>query len=115
MRYWAELNSEKIVLRVILIGEDLENNGLSFLQSLGGEWVEASNDGSIGKNPAAPGMVYDVNRNAFINAESPYPSWIFNEVTCKWEAPSVRPKLSEGIYVWDEDLIQWVLFNPETI
>jgi hypothetical protein len=115
MRYWAEIDPNNTVIRVILIGEDHLDNGVLFLNSIGGEWIECSNDGSLRKNAAAPGMVYDRNRDAFIWPVSPYPSWNFNEETCKWEAPSVRPKLSEGVYAWDEDLIQWVLFNPESI
>jgi hypothetical protein len=39
----------------------------------------------------------------------PYASWIFNEPAWAWEAPKPKP---EGLYVWDEAVVDWVEFTP---
>jgi hypothetical protein len=66
------------------------------------------------KNYAGIGYIYDQTRDAFISPK-PYPSWILNETTCLWEAPVVRPELTEeqlqdgSKYVWNEDNQTWDL------
>lgn len=37
-----------------------------------------------------------------------FASWIFNEATCSFEAPTSRPT-DVGNYVWDEPSLSWVL------
>lgn len=37
----------------------------------------------------------------------PYPSWVLNGDNV-WEAPVSRPE-EEGIYIWDEHTVSWVL------
>ena len=48
---------------------------------------------------------YDQSRDAFI-APKPYASWILNEETCLWEAPSAMPDDGER-YVWNESTTNW--------
>ena len=60
------------------------------------------------KNSANIGNTYDSTRDAFI-ASQPYPSWILNETTCKWEAPIPRPD-DDKVYDWDEENQAWVAF-----
>jgi len=58
------------------------------------------------KNYAGYGYYYDAERDAFIPPK-PYPSWVLDEATCWWQAPVTQP--TDGkIYVWDENLINWV-------
>lgn len=40
-------------------------------------------------------------------AENGYPSWVFNEETCSFEAPISRPFDGKD-YRWDEATISWV-------
>ena len=42
----------------------------------------------------------------------PYPSWVKNETTNEWDAPTPMP--TDGIYVWDEEGTYWkeVLKQP---
>ena len=48
-------------------------------------WIETTMDGSIRKNYACIGFVYDQNRDAFISPKI-YPSWVLNEQTCQeWQ------------------------------
>lgn len=61
------------------------------------------------KNYAGIGYTYDAGRDAFIPPQ-PYPSWVLNEDTCLWDAPTPMPEIAEGDHqpVWDEDTQSWV-------
>ena len=108
MAHFAEIDSNNIVLRVLVVDNSEEHRGQEFLANdlgLGGTWIQTSYSGSFRKNFAGIGYTYDSTRDAFI-ASKPYPSWILNETTCVWDAPTPRPT-SEGNWVWDEDTLQW--------
>ena len=64
-----------------------------------------SYNNNIRFNYAAAGMFYDEGRDAFI-ALQPYPSWILNEETCRWNSPLPYPS-DEKMYLWNEELLQW--------
>ena len=123
MAHFAELNSDNIVLRVVVVansdtatedGTETESIGVSFCQKLfGGTWVQTSYNGNFRKNYACIGSTYDVGRNAFYSPK-PFNSWVLNETTCVWEAPVALPSDSgEGdppkMYKWDEDSTSWVV------
>lgn len=59
------------------------------------------------KNYAGIGYTYDVERNAFIPPK-PYASWMLNEETCLWEAPTPMPDDGQQ-YLWNEDTTLWDL------
>lgn len=62
------------------------------------------------KNYASVGMVYDTQRDMFYYPK-PYPSWILNESTAVWEAPTAMPPLEDssiGEWGWDEASLSWV-------
>ena len=60
---------------------------------------------ALRKNFAAPGYTYDSERDAFYPPK-PYPSWVLNEDTCWWTAPTPYP--SDGkYYEWDEENGVW--------
>ena len=61
------------------------------------------------KNFAGIGMIYDEDRDAFIQPK-PFNSWTLNEETCIWEAPVARPDDGKN-YVWGEETQQWNLIN----
>lgn len=58
------------------------------------------------KNYAGIGYRYDIDRDAFIPPK-PYPSWILDESSCLWFAPTPMP-INGKQYQWDEGLLQWV-------
>jgi len=71
------------------------------------------------KNSAGIGHTYDSARDAFI-VPKPFPSWILNETTCKWEAPIPKPddasqaQKDNKAYHWNEENQTWVAFpEPE--
>ena len=69
--------------------------------------VHSSGGTPYRKNYAAIGYTYDAARDAFI-PQQPYPSWLLDDGTCKWEAPVPMPEDGE-LYNWDEATTSWVL------
>ena len=117
MAHFAELDSNNVVLRVIVVanedtasadGTEKEYIGLAFCERLlGGTWKQTSYNGNFRKNYAGIGYTYDAGRDAFIPPQ-PYPSWTLNETTCHWDAPIPMP---EGAWSWDENSQSWVEIN----
>lgn len=58
------------------------------------------------KNFAGVGHIYDASLDAFISPQ-PFASWILNEDTCQWEAPTPMPTDGKD-YQWDETTTSWV-------
>lgn len=44
-------------------------------------------------------------------ARQPFPSWVFDESTLEWSAPTQKPDDSQQ-YRWDEATLSWVVFVP---
>jgi hypothetical protein len=92
-------------------GIEQESIGVDFLTKLTGYpvWKQTSYNGNIRKNFAGIGMTYDEDRDAFIS-KKPYPSWILNEDTCRWDAPVVKPDDGQD-YIWNETIQNWELIE----
>ena len=116
MAHFAELDSNNVVLRVIVVGnadtadangvED-ESIGVAFCRRLfGGTWVKTSYNGNIRKNYAGIGHIYDATRDAFIAPKPENGSWVLNEQTCKWERPLPEPQDGKQYY-WSEADQTW--------
>lgn len=58
------------------------------------------------KNYAGPGYKYDQVNDAFYSP-APYPSWILNTTTYRWDPPSARPNDGKD-YIWDESSTSWI-------
>ena len=101
MSHFAKLENN-IVTQVIVAEQDFINSGHvgdSFL------WVQTSYNGNFRKNYAGIGYTYDKVRDAFIPPK-PYPSWVLNEDTCLWDAPTPMPD-DDQMYTWNEDTQAW--------
>ena len=108
MSHFAKVNLEGEVENVIVAEQE-------FINTLPGNWIQTSYN-TIGgvhklggtplrKNYAGIGFTYDPNRDAFY-APQPYPSWILNEDTCRWESPVTCP--TDGkLYNWNEQELKW--------
>ena len=59
------------------------------------------------KNYAGIGYTYDAVRDAFI-APKPFASWVLNETTCLWDAPTPMPVVEGKRFTWDEPTTSWV-------
>jgi hypothetical protein len=110
MAHFAEIDENNIVLRVLVTNNDFPNEGYNWLiENLGGAWIKTSYNANIRKNFAGIGYTYDEGRDAFIPPK-PYQSWLLNEDTCQWEAPTAYP--TDGkLYTWDEDSQEWIEYD----
>ena len=63
------------------------------------------------KNYAGIGFTYDATRDAFIPPK-PFASWLLNEDTCLWDAPTPMPQDGK-FYNWDEATTSWVELAAE--
>ena len=109
MAHFAQLDENDIVLQVLVVPNDQEHRGQEFLADdlgLGGTWVQTSYNGNMRKNYAGIGMKFDRVRDAFI-PQQPYPSWILNEETCLWNAPTEMPVEEGKMFTWVEADLNW--------
>jgi hypothetical protein len=133
MAHFAELNSDNVVTRVIVVanqdtsdanGVEKEYIGAAFCEKLfGGTWKQTSYNNSIRKRYAGIGYTYNAQLDAFV-APKPFNSWVLNNDTADWDPPISRPE-DEGTgnpsirYIWNEDAYQvdntqgWVLQTQE--
>ena len=116
MAHFAELGENNTVLRVIVVdnkdtmdtfGVEQEEIGAAFCRNLlGGTWKQTSYNGNFRKNYAGIGYTYDSVRDAFVPPK-PFASWVLDEATCRWDAPTPRPDDGK-LYIWDEATTSWV-------
>ena len=110
MSHFAEIDENNTVVRVLVGDNDMPNEGYDwFVENLGGRWIKTSYNGSIRRQFAAVGMVYNENLDAFIDPK-PFDSWIFNQDTYQWD-PSVPYPDDGNMYQWNEDTQSWDLVN----
>ena len=84
-----------------------------------GQWVQTSYNTQGGvhllggtplrKNYAGIGFTYDEDRDAFIPPK-PFDSWLLDEDTCLWNAPTPYP-VDENVYTWDEENKEWKILE----
>jgi len=117
MAHFAQLDDNNVVTQVIVVsnndcqigGVESEEAGIVFCKTLFGaitKWKQTSYNGNIRKNYAGIGFTYDAGRDAFIPLK-PYASWVLNEDTCRWEAPTAMPT-DGAAYDWHEATKSWV-------
>jgi len=114
MAHFAELNENNVVARVIVIhnnelidneGNESEQKGIDFcVNLLGGNWIQTSYNGTIRKNYAGVGYIYDPVNDWFF-APQPYLSWILDS-EAQWQAPISRP-IDDKSYAWNEETLSW--------
>jgi hypothetical protein len=117
MAHFAELDDNNIVKQVIVIsnsilinkdGQEDEQLGITFCKNLLGEntrWVQTSYNNNFRVRFAGVGCYYDVEKDAFIPPQ-PFPSWILNQDTYRWEAPFPLPT-DDKDYRWNESNLTW--------
>lgn len=115
MAHFAELGLNNVVQRVIVVSNtelldennvEQESKGQEFCrQLLGGTWVQTSYNSTQRKNYAGVGYTYDSVRDAFVPPQ-PYPSWVLEDATCQWQAPTPRPQ-DGNQYTWNEATQTW--------
>jgi hypothetical protein len=114
MAHYAFLDENNIVTEVIAgIDETELIEGLDtetwYGNFRGQVCKRTSYNRNIRKNYAGIGYRYDEVLDAFIPPKQ-FNSWILNEETCNWEAPTPYPT-DGGIYKWVEDDLNWQLIT----
>jgi hypothetical protein len=120
MAHFAKIGLNSKVIEVLSVNNEVlkdangieqEAIGIDFLTKLTGYpvWKQTSYNNNIRKNYAGIGMTYDEDRDAFI-PRKPFPSWILNETTCRWEAPVAYPNDGQT-YIWNETIKTWDLLE----
>jgi len=128
MAHFAKIGEGNIVTKVHVLanyiimkdGEENEQQGVEFLQNLHGNrdlYIQTSYNNNFRKNYAGVGYTYDPDRDAFIPPQ-PYPSWVLNEDTCRWEAPVPYPYVDwvnadddKMCYRWNEPTMSWIIYE----
>jgi hypothetical protein len=113
MSHFAQIDENNAVIHVIVVEQDVITSGIFGPPS---SWIQTSYNTRAGvhllggtplrKNYAGIGFVYDAQRDAFIPPK-PYASWILNETSCQWEAPTPRPTDENKIFIWNEENQAW--------
>jgi hypothetical protein len=123
MSHFAEINNDGIVQNVIVAEQDFIDSGsvgdssnwiqTSYNTRGGVHYAPNSNEPDSGialrKNYASIGYTYDKTRDAFI-APQPYPSWLLDDETFQWNAPTPMPD-DDKMYGWNESTTNWVEIN----
>lgn len=128
MAHFAKISDDNIVEHVIVIDDEFENDGSSYIKNilnLDGKWIQCSynSNGGVhyledkitpsGKdhlryNYPSEGYFYDEDNDAFI---PPKPegmdSWTLNNKSFLWEPPISYPE-DGNEYEWDEKSISWI-------
>jgi hypothetical protein len=101
MSYFAEIDENNIVKRVITAEQDFIDSGIVGDSSL---WIETKRDGSIRKQYAGIGYTYDKVNDIFISRQT-YPSWVLDS-NFDWQPPTTMPS-DDTLYSWNEETISW--------
>lgn len=118
MGHFAKVVDGKVT-QVIVAEPEFFNN---FVDSSPGQWLQTSYntrggvhygqdgqpDGGVAlrANYAGIGYSYDYINDVFV-APKPFESWVLNNTTWTWDAPTPYP--TDGkIYQWHEDKQQWI-------
>ena len=123
MAHFSKLNSDNIVVEVVLVSNDIattEQAGINFLNHLYGTndvWKQTSyntyaNTHRLGQTPfrknyGSIGFTYNEILDGFIEPKT-HNSWILNETTGLYEPPVEYPDDGQP-YVWNENTQNWVL------
>jgi hypothetical protein len=119
MAHYAFLDENNIVTEVIVgIDENELIEGLdteTWYGNFRGQICKrTSYNATIRKNYAGIGFTYDTELDAFISPK-PYPSWVLDEETCKWQPPIPYPS-GNFRHSWNEANLSWEireLSNPD--
>ena len=98
MAHFAEIDSNNIVTRVLVVANEQEHRGQDFLANdlgLGGNWIQTSYNANFRKHYAGIGYSYDASLDAFIPPKC-HDSATLNTDTCLWDCPDASHVLIPG-------------------
>ena len=98
MAHFAEIDSNNIVTRVLVVANEQEHRGQDFLANdlgLGGNWIQTSYNANFRKHYAGIGYSYDASLDAFIPPKC-HDSATLNTDTCLWDCPDASHVIIQG-------------------
>ena len=116
MAHYAFLDDDNVVTEVITGIDETETIEGLYTETWYGNFrgqvcKRTSYNNNYRKNYAGIGYTFDAERDAFI-APKPYASWVLDEATCRWEAPTPMP--TDGkFYYWSEADLAWTEVTDE--
>jgi hypothetical protein len=114
MSHFAKVCDGKVVQVIVAEKEFFD----TFVDSSPGAWIQTSYNTQGNKHPegrplrgnyAGIGYTYDSANDVFY-APQPFASWLLNETTWTWEAPTPYPN-DDKIYIWNEATTSWLEVN----
>ena len=120
MAHFAELDSNNVVTRVIVVGNDVTTaagplgdndmhvDGETWCKNFfkGGTWKQTSYNNNFRKQYAGKGYTFDSAKDKFIQPQ-PYASWALDG-NDDWQAPVTYPTdTTDKRISWDEDNQKW--------
>ena len=114
MSHFAKVCDGKVVQVIVAEKEFFD----TFVDSSPGAWIQTSYNTQGNKHPegrplrgnyAGIGYIYDSANDVFY-APQPFASWLLNETTWTWEAPTPYPN-DDKLYKWDEATTSWLEIN----
>ena len=127
MAHFAQLDSNNVVLRVVVVGNDCvpsdehidgETWCVNFFK--GGNWKQTSYNHNFRKQYCGEGFTYDAAKNKFLSPQ-PHASWAL-DANDDWQAPITYPTvttygsndpLDTYSITWDEDNLKWTAKDRE--
>ena len=111
MAHFAKVNKQTNIVEAVIVAtqshifnlDDSEDWVQTSYNTIGGQ--HKTGGVPLRKNFAAIGYTYDRQRDAFY-APKPFPSWILNETTCQWNAPTPMPDDGKS-HRWNESTTSW--------
>ena len=111
MSHFAKVVDEKVTQVIVAEPEFFE----TFVDTSAGAWIQTSyntygNAHRLGGTPlrgnyAGIGFTYDSINDVFY-APQPYASWVLDNATWTWQAPTLMPNDGK-MYEWDESTTSW--------
>jgi hypothetical protein len=110
MSHFAKVLDGKVTQVIVAEPEFFE----TFIDSSPGTWIQTSYNTLGNQHPegrplrgnfASVGYTYDSTHDVFY-APQRYPSWVLNQTTWQWEAPTPYPTDGKK-YDWDEPSLSW--------
>ena len=120
MAHFAELDSNNVVQRVVVVGNDVETaagplgandmhvDGETWCVNFfkGGNWKQTSYNNNFRKQYAGKGYTFDAAKNKFISPQ-PFDSWALDG-NDDWQAPVTYPTdTTDKMISWDEAGQKW--------
>jgi hypothetical protein len=114
MSHFAKVCDGKVVQVIVAEKEFFD----TFVDSSPGAWIQTSYNTHGNQHPegrplrgnyAGIGYTYDSANDVFY-APQPFDSWLLNETTWTWEAPTPYPN-DDKLYKWDEATTSWLEVN----